>query len=1629
VSKAPDIIGRYKIQGRIGQGGMGVLFLAHDPMLDRQLAIKLLRDDNEELRERFSREARSVARLRHPNIVTIFDVGEQDGQPFIAMEYIQGQTLADIIRGGGSIDIPRKLQIIDELCDGLAFAHKLGIVHRDVKPANVMVENTGEVKILDFGIARIAESGMTQAGMLIGTLNYMSPEQVAGQVVDGRSDIFAVGAVLYEFLTYRQAFPGGLQNGILNRILNDQPPALESIVPNIDAEVVSIVGRALQKSPDARYQDLAAMRRDLQRTRQRLEQDAPETIAIGPVDTGETVEIEAPTEPVKRTPTPRWGTDRDALAKRRAAQIAMHLEAATKAMEAQNFEDAVAAAEQALLLNAEEPSAIQILERARHALDERQLKELLAKSRELLDQGLPTQALSVVEQAVTLAPGSSAVRKLQQAIEEARAERERKRQRDEAIAAAIARAQAAFDSGDFGAADRAAGEALALAPDHAEGRALQSRARAEIERLEREREAARRRDELIATAIERAGSTANHEAAIKALNEALALDPGRTDIRALVDTRQAALDAEREEARRIRERDEKISGAIAKAAETGSHEAAIAILNDALALDSSRTDVRGLIGQRQSALEAERAEARRRQEIDEKVTSALESARRAMSHQDAVAILDEASRLDPARADVRKALAERQAALKREQEEVRIAKERADAIDGAITKAGKTTSHAEAIQVLEGAAALDPAHAEVKARLAERRAALQREQEEARRIRDRDEKIAGAVAKAGKTGHAAALAILNEALALDSSRTDVRALIAERQSALEAEREEVRRRREIEQAIAAALAKAGKTAAHKDAIAILEGASTQDPSHAGLQRALADRRAALEKDETEARRAKERAEKVAAAIARASKAASHAAAIDSLKEALSVDPAHAEAQRLLTERQRAFEQEQEEARRVRERRERVAGAIAGARAESSHQKAIAILEAAIEKDPDQDELARALASRQRALEDEARQIRERQEKTSAALARAKAASSHEEAVSIIEKALKDDPDHQDLRQLLLTRQAALEREREEARRARERQERVAAAIAKVKSTASHEAAVGILEGARELDPDSTEIKQLLASRQAALDAEREAQRVAREREAKIGSLVKQAKAAKAHTEAITYLAQVLALDSTHREARGLLDRHEAALKAEQAEAARLEAIDNARQTVTAFIDKDDLEAAAKALTRAESELDAKKALKDLRKRLQDAEKVKRQQTAKAAAVAAPQTLASGEGAAPPSRSPMMMGGIAAVAIVAFAGWMMTRSGSTPPSTASEPSAAPPSSANAPAQPNATEPGAKPPDTNPPAPSPSGAPPVSPTTESRPPAAPEPALSAAEKQAAAALTLGRQQLSRGELVPAADTALGGLKAEPGNKDLLQLGSAIMTAARGQTADARRSATGRDGARGSAPFRSAEQRENEGARQARGGRYGLAVRSFTDATRLYAQAEQEAAARLAAAKPTAAAPPPEPSNKPTVPLSPVTETPAAPPPSPPAAATNPKSSPPPSSSTVNPPAPSPSTPATSPKPPATPKVNDEALIRDVIDSYAAAFSARDAAAVQRIFPNVPGNLAKGFQGYRELTMTIDQVRIAVNGAEATVNCVVRQAFRLEVGGMQRPQPTPTVFRLQKTNDRWLIVDRRP
>ena len=269
----PEYVGRYKIERFLGQGGMGRLYLAVDPVLGRQLAIKVIREEvaDADVRARFTQEARAASGLKHPNVVTVFDAGDHEGHPFIAMEHVSGDTLADLIRRALPVPVTTKLHLIEQLCRGLACAHRGELVHRDIKPANLMVDQEGVLKILDFGIAHVAESSLTSTGVAIGTINYMSPEQVAGNKVDHRSDVFSVGTVFHELLTYEPAFPGTIQDGVMYRIVHGEPASLRDACPDLDPSIVATVTRAMRATPNERYQDLDTMAEELGAIRQRLD--------------------------------------------------------------------------------------------------------------------------------------------------------------------------------------------------------------------------------------------------------------------------------------------------------------------------------------------------------------------------------------------------------------------------------------------------------------------------------------------------------------------------------------------------------------------------------------------------------------------------------------------------------------------------------------------------------------------------------------------------------------------------------------------------------------------------------------------------------------------------------------------------------------------------------------------------------------------------------------------------------------------------------------------------------------------------------------------------------------------------------------------------------------------------------------------------------------------------------------------------------------------------------------------------------------------------------------------------------------------------------------------------------------
>ena len=270
---AMNSIGRYQLLEKLGQGGMGVVYRAFDTLLQRVVAVKVISGSLEagaEQRERFFREARAAGLLSHRNIITIHDLGEHEGRPYLAMEYLEGEDLQHRRLRPDRMSLARKVELAIEICEGLEYAHARGVVHRDIKPANIFITDNGTAKILDFGLARLVTSELTNSHMMMGTINYMAPEQVRGERADQRSDIFSVGVVLYELLSGRKPFDGDSVAATMYKILQELPEPLLSIDPCLPYELVAIVERALAKPRDERYQHMAEMLRDLAVYRQQL---------------------------------------------------------------------------------------------------------------------------------------------------------------------------------------------------------------------------------------------------------------------------------------------------------------------------------------------------------------------------------------------------------------------------------------------------------------------------------------------------------------------------------------------------------------------------------------------------------------------------------------------------------------------------------------------------------------------------------------------------------------------------------------------------------------------------------------------------------------------------------------------------------------------------------------------------------------------------------------------------------------------------------------------------------------------------------------------------------------------------------------------------------------------------------------------------------------------------------------------------------------------------------------------------------------------------------------------------------------------------------------------------------------
>ena len=676
-------VGRYELVTRIGQGGMGVVYLAQDPLLQRKVAIKLLGLESSDLRERFSREARAVGSLNHPNIVHIYDVGEDDGRSFIAMEYVAGETLADIVNRKAPLPLARKLEITLDLCAGLLHAHRMGIVHRDVKPANVMLDDGGAVKILDFGLARVLDvgaAGLTRHSQMVGTPHYMAPEQIQGGAIDKRTDVYGVGLVLYELLAYVKAYPGDTPYSVILRVINEEPEPLERLCPGLDPSLIGIVKRASEKIPARRYDDLTRMIADLNRMRERLPPLATDDTVVMPSqprtasDHSNSGNLPAmvpdasPVPLVSRTPA-RF--TREEFLRRRGAAIVQLLARAKAHFERGEFDAVLEQCQTALLHDPDDPRIEELIRDAERAIEARNVSARLAEAERLFDYGDLTAADLALDDVLSLRNGDAAALDLQRRLRQQRRDQEQVAERAHRVGEALQYARSSLHAGHFESALRAATQALAHDAGNVDALAIRDGARSSIEarnlRFENERlEAADRSAERLDAIIDRALGALDRgdvQTASELLSEADAIDGAVSSVRLAELARsiagaRAAAEAAAERRRQV----DRLRGQIETALAAGDFHTCATNLETALAIAPADSKLLRLSTALQIAIEERRTRDEQQRSVDAAIVEAQALAARG-AFDDALGLLDglptgTADQIAPAAATIREMKAE-----------------------------------------------------------------------------------------------------------------------------------------------------------------------------------------------------------------------------------------------------------------------------------------------------------------------------------------------------------------------------------------------------------------------------------------------------------------------------------------------------------------------------------------------------------------------------------------------------------------------------------------------------------------------------------------------------------------------------------------------------------------------------------------------------------------------------------------------------------------------------------------------------------------------------------------------------------------------------------------------------------
>jgi serine/threonine protein kinase len=493
-SNVPTKIGRYDVVGVIGRGGMGVVYKAKDPRLDRQVAIKMMTGgfvDNPDLLKRFFREAQSLGSLQHPNIVTVYELGDYDGNPYLVMQYMEGDGLDTVFTARNQLTFLEKINIVIQVCTGLAYAHQRGVVHRDIKPANIMVCKDGSIKIFDFGIAHIGDQSVTKTGQMIGTPPYMSPEQVNGKPLDARTDLFSTGVVLYQLLTNHLPFEGDSTANTFLKILYDPPPPLSTFLQEYPPELEAIVLRALAKEPPDRYHSADEFSLDLSQLQAQLKQ---QTVAQQMMEIG--VLLEKPE-----------------LYKARELLL------------------------QLLKTDPQHVQANQILREVQQRIKKEEISEQIRKLRGRAEEAASHEqfdvAQSSVEQALALDKNNPELIRLRDAVRAAAL-------RVQKLHNALKQAESAHQEGDLDTAKQAVEEALQIAPDDTQAKALYR----VIQRDWVERSRQRQLENYLFQARQDISSR-KFTAALETLKLAEAIDPKAPQVHALLESASAGREQER----------------------------------------------------------------------------------------------------------------------------------------------------------------------------------------------------------------------------------------------------------------------------------------------------------------------------------------------------------------------------------------------------------------------------------------------------------------------------------------------------------------------------------------------------------------------------------------------------------------------------------------------------------------------------------------------------------------------------------------------------------------------------------------------------------------------------------------------------------------------------------------------------------------------------------------------------------------------------------------------------------------------------------------------------------------------------------------------------------------------------